>query len=206
MSVGMRIFGAFAMALMLALSGCRGCGGVDLSGPAKEIVSESIVKDGDVWKVSFVSTIAAPVDKVWDAFEHPELAHQYVPEKVLKSELVSEKGDVKVVDVVGRLDVLPPGFKVQDLRTEYTFYPAEKRFTTRSIDFSLADINSEFKLAPTPDGKGTVVRVTQTNKTKAPMIVESLQKGAIKETYITQIQAVEKALGIKETDADDATG
>lgn len=202
MSVGMRIVGAFAVALLVAFSGCRGCGGPDLSGPAKEIVSESIEKTGDTWHVSFVSTIDAPVDKVWDAFSHPERAHDYVPENVLKSELVSEHDNTKVVDIVGRLDVLPPGFKVQNLRNEYTFYPDEKRFTIRSIDFPLADINSEFKLEPTPDGKGTVVRVTQTNKTKAPMIVESLQKGAIKETYITQIRAVNKALGLDDTGAD----
>jgi ligand-binding SRPBCC domain-containing protein len=201
MSVGMRIFGAFAVALMVALSGCGGCG-ADLSGPAKEIVSESIEKEGDTWKVSFVSTIDAPVDKVWEAFRHPERAHEHVPEAVLKSELVSETGNVKVVDVVGRLEVLPPGFKVQNLRNEYTYYPDEKRFTSRSIDFSLADISSEFKLEPSPDGSGTVVRVTQTNKTKAPMIVESLQKGAIKETYITQIRAVNKALGIADAGTD----
>jgi ligand-binding SRPBCC domain-containing protein len=202
MSIGMRIVGAFAVALLVAFSGCRGCGGPDLTGPAKEIVSESIEKTGDTWNVSFVSTIDAPVDKVWEAFSHPERAHDYVPENVLKSELVSEHGNTKVVDIVGRLDVLPPGFKVQNLRNEYTFYPDEKRFTIRSIDFPLADINSEFKLGPTPDGKGTVVRVTQTNKTKAPMIVESLQKGAIKETYITQIRAVNKALGLEDTGAD----
>lgn len=198
----MRILGAFAVALTVALSGCGGCGGVDLSGPAKEIVSESIEKEGDTWNVSFVSTIDAPVDRVFEAFSHPERAHEHVPEAVLKSELVSETGNVKVVDVVGRLEVLPPGFKVQNLRNEYTFYPDEKRFTSRSIDFSLADISSEFKFEPTPDGKGTVVRVTQTNKTKAPMIVESLQKGAIKETYITQIRAVNRALGIESTGAD----
>lgn len=193
----MQIVSALALAVVVALSGCRGCGGADLSGPAKEIVSESIEKEGDTWKVSFVSTIDAPVDKVFEAFRHPEKTHEYVPDRVLKSELVSENGNVKVVDLVGRLDVLPPGFKVQSLRNEYTFYPEEKRFTSRSIDFSLADIESEYRLEPTPDGKGTVVRVTQTNKTKAPMIVESLQKGAIKETYITQIRAVNTALGLE---------
>lgn len=202
MSLDMRILGTFAVVLVLALSGCGGCGGVDLSGPAKEIVSESMEKDGDTWKVSFVSTIDAPVDKVWEAFRHPERAHEHLPDSVLKSELVSENGNVKVVDVVGRLDVLPPGFKVQSLRNEYTFYPDEKRFTSRSIDFSLADITSEFTLEPTPDGTGTVVRLSQTNKAKSQMIVESLQKGAIKETYITQIRAVNKALGIEDAGAD----
>ena len=200
----MRIVGTLAAVVLLALSGCGGCGGVDLSGPSKDIVSESIEKEGDTWNVEIVSTIDAPVDKVFEAFRHPERAHDHMPDNVLKSDLVSENGNVKVVDVIGRLEVLPPGFKVQNLRNEYTFFPDEKRFTSRSVEFSLADINSEYTLAATPDGTGTVVTLTQTNKTKAPMIVESLQKGAIKETYLTQIRAVKKALGITDEPAGDA--
>ena len=184
-----------AIGLVVALSGCGGCGGVDVSGPAKEIVDESLEKKDGTWHVSFVSTIDAPVDKVYEAFRHPERASQYMPDNIRKSELVEETGNVKLVDIVGRLDVLPPGFKVQQLRNEYTFFPDEKRFTSRSVDFGLADINSEFRLEPTPDGTGTVVRVSQTNKTKQPLL-ESLEKGAIRETYITQIRVVNKALGL----------
>jgi hypothetical protein len=198
----MRTFGTFVVAFLVALSGCGGCGGADLSGPAKEIVSESIEKEGSTWKVKFVSTIDAPVERVYEAFRHPEQAHDYMPDSILKSELVSEDGNVKVVDIVGRLDVLPPGFKVQNLRQEYTYHPDEKSFSSRSVDFSLADIETEYKLEPTPDGTGTVLRVSQTNKTKAPMIVESLQKGAIRETYITQIRIVNKALGLEDTEPD----
>lgn len=166
------------------------------SGPAKEIVSESIAKTGDTWHVSFVSRFEAPVDRVFDAFTHPERAKEYAPDNVLKAEIVKDDGNTKVVDVVGKLDILPPGFKVQNLRTEYTVHPEEKRITSRSLDFKLADINSEYKFEPTPDGKGCVLRFTQTSKDKAPMIVESLQKGALRETYLTQVRAVNRALGL----------
>ena len=166
------------------------------TGPAKEIVSESIAKSGDTWHVKFTTKFDAPLDRVFEAFQHPERASQYAPDNVLKSEIVNENGNTKVVDVVGRLDILPPGFKVQNLRTEYTVYPDEHRITSRSVDFKLADINSEYKFLASPDGKGTILDFTQTSKDKAPMLVESLQKGALRETYLTQVRAVNRALGL----------
>ena len=85
---------------------------------------------------------------------------------------------------------------MQNLRNEWKFYPEEKRITSRSIDFKLADLNAEYKFAPTPDGKGTIVTFTQTSKDKSPMLVDSLQKGALRETYVRQVQMVNKALGL----------
>lgn len=166
------------------------------TGPAKEIVSESVAKSGDTWHVSFVSKFDAPLDRVFDAFQYPERFAQFAPDNVLKSEVVKTDGDTKVVDVVGRLDILPPGFKVQNLRTEYTVYPAEHRITSRSVDFKLADIASEYRFEASPDGKATILNFTQTSKDKAPLLVDSLQKGALRETYLTQVRAVNRALGL----------
>jgi hypothetical protein len=168
-----------------------------MAGPVKEISTESIEKQGDTWHVRFTSRFAAPVDKVYDAFRHPERGHEIMPESILKSEVVSESGNTKVVDIVGRLEILPPGFKVQTLRNEYTYHPDEKRITSRSVNFKLADIDSEFKFEPTDDGQGTTLVFTQTSKDKAPMLVESLQKGALRETYVTQIKIANKALGLE---------
>jgi len=89
------------------------------TGPAKEIVSESMAKSGDVWHVSFVSKFDAPVDKVYEIFSHPERSHELAPDNVLKSEVVSEDGNTKTIDLIGKLDILPPGFKVQNLRNQY---------------------------------------------------------------------------------------
>ena len=173
---------------------------------AKEVTSGRMTKTGDTWHIDFTSRFDAPVDKVFDAFGHPEQAVQYVPENVMKSEVVKEDGNTKVVDVIGRLDILPPGFKVQNLRTEYTVFPAEHRITSRSIDFKLADIDSTYRFEPSPDGKGTLLKFTQTSKDKAPLIVESLQKGALRETYATQIRAVNRALGLAKPEEKRAEG
>ncbi len=165
------------------------------NGPAKEIVSESMSKSGDTWHVSFVSKFDAPVDKIWEIYSHPERSHDLAPDNVLKSEVVSKTADSEVIDLIGRLDILPPGFKVQNIRTEYHFYPAEHRMTTKTVDFKLADIESEYKFEPTPDGKGTILRFTQTSKDKGGIPVESVQKGALRETYLTQVRAVNRAIG-----------
>jgi hypothetical protein len=191
----------FGVALATGLAGCGGCGGGQVAGPVKEIVSESIEKQGDTWHVSFVSNFAAPVDQVYEVFRFPEKGHDLLPESILKAEVVSDDGTVKVVDIVGRLEILPPGFKVQTLRYEYTFHPDEKRITSRTIDFKLADFNSEFKFAPSADGKGTTLTFTQTSKDKAPLLVESLQKGALRETYVTQVKIANRALGLETKDA-----
>jgi hypothetical protein len=167
-----------------------------ISGPARELVSESMNKAGDTWHVSFVTKFDAPLDKVYEAFRHPERAHELAPDNALKSELASENGNVKVIDLVGKLDILPPGFKVQNVRTEYTYFPEQHRITSRTIDFKLADISSEYKFEATPDGKGTILRFGQQSRDKGGMPVESLQKGALRETYLIQVRQVNKALGL----------
>jgi hypothetical protein len=163
--------------------------------PIKEIATETISKSGDTWSATFTSKFAAPPDRVFEAFTHPERAKEFVPENVLKSELVKAEGNGKTVDLVARLDILPPGFKVQNVRIEYTFFPDEKRITTKTIDFRLADIASEYKFEA--DGSGTVLRYKQTSKDKAPMLVESLQKGALRENYATGVRAANRALGLE---------
>ena len=182
------------LACMVVAVGCGG-GGEEAS-KIREIKTESMQKTGDTWKVAFTSEIPAPIDKVWAVIKQPEKGHDVLPENVLKSELKSEEGNKKVVDLVIRLDILPPGFKVQNPLNEFTYHDDEKRVEQKTLDFKLADINSEFRLKPSADGKSTLVEFNQTSKDKASMIVESLQKGALRETYVIQIKQIEKALGL----------
>jgi hypothetical protein len=163
--------------------------------PAKEIATSTMQKTGDTWQVAFTSKIDAPLDRVFDAFQHPERFTEFVPENVRKSEVVSESGNTKTIDIVGSLDILPPGFKVQSLRTEYTTYPGEHRITGHTVN-KLVDTNSEYKFEPSSDGKGTLLKFTPTSKQKTPLPTEALEKGALCETYATQVRAVNRALGL----------
>jgi len=193
------------LALAVAFAGCGGCNRTQ-EGSVKEITSESIEKVGDTWNVNFTSKFDAPVDKVWEAMAQPERMHEIEPDNILKSELVSKDGDTKVVDLVFKLDILPPGFKVQNIRNQIQFFPNEKRIQQKSVDFKLADITSEYKLTPTSDGKGTILTFKQTSKDKSPLLVDSLQKGALRETYIRQVDIVNKALGLNQQPAAQPAG
>ena len=193
------------LALAVAFAGCGGCNRTQ-EGSVKEITSESIEKVGDTWNVNFTSKFDAPVDKVWEAMAQPERMHEMMPDNILKSELVSKDGDSKVVDLVFKLDILPPGFKVQNIRNQIQFFPNEKRIQQKSVDFKLADITSEYKLTPTSDGKGTILTFKQTSKDKSPLLVDSLQKGALRETYIRQVDIVNKALGLNQQPAAQPAG
>ena len=193
------------LALAVAFAGCGGCNRTQ-EGSVKEIASESIEKVGDTWNVNFTSKFDAPVDKVWEAMAQPERMHEIEPDNILKSELVSKDGDTKVVDLVFKLDILPPGFKVQNIRNQIQFFPNEKRIQQKSVDFKLADITSVYKLTPINDGKGTLLTFKQTSKDKSPLLVDSLQKGALRETYIRQVDIINKALGLNEQAATQPAG
>jgi len=201
----MKLISVALLALAVAFAGCGGCNRTQ-EGPVKEISTESIEKVGDTWNVNFTSKFDAPVDKVWEAMAQPERMHEIEPDNILKSELVSKDGDTKVVDLVFKLDILPPGFKVQNIRNQIQFFPNEKRIQQKSVDFKLADITSEYKLTPTPDGKGTLLTFKQTSKDKSPLLVDSLQKGALRETYIRQVDIVNKALGVNQQPAAQPAG
>jgi len=191
------ILPAMLLGLAATLAGCGGCGKEEPFTPTRELMSESIVRDGDTWHLKFTSRVDAPVDKVYQTWTTvSERGRELAPEHFLKSEVVSQDGNKKVVDVVGKSDVLPPGFKVQDVRLEYTAFPEQKKIVGRTIDFKLADWTMEYVFAPSDDGKATIVTFTQVSKDKAPLIVESLQKGALRETYVRQVQLVNKALGL----------
>jgi hypothetical protein len=146
--------------------------------PAKEIATSAMQKTGDTWHVSFTSKIDAPLDRVFDAFQHPERAVEFVPENVKKSEIVSQEGDTKTVEIVGSLDILPPGFKVQSLRTDYTVHPADHSIDSHTVN-KLADIKAQYKFESTSDGKATLLKFTQTAQQKQPLPTEALEKGAL---------------------------
>lgn len=166
---------------------------VEWEGELQEIAREKMEKIDDTWHIEFDTVFDAPVERVYQAYTQPERAHELLPDKVVASELKSSDGNKKVVEIRGRILNLP----IQRLVVEYTMYPDEKRITSRTLEYNLADINSEYRFKASPDGKKTLLRFTQTSKDKlGNPLPESVQKGALKETYVTTVRTVLKALGL----------
>ncbi len=166
------------------------------SGPVKEIVREQMVKEGDTWHIQFETIFEAPVARVYEAYTQPERAHELAPDRVSASDLKSSTDNSKVVEIHGRVLNLP----LQRLVIQYDFKPAERRISSRTLEYKLADITSEYVFESSPDGQKTVLRFTQTSKDKlGNPLPESVQKGALKETYVTTVRTVRKALGLPAT-------
>jgi hypothetical protein len=165
---------------------------VEWEGSFKEISREKMEKVEDTWHIEFDTVFDAPVDRVFAAYSTPERAHELSPDRVIASELKSSSGNKKVVELRGKVLNLP----VQRLVIEYTLFPEEKRITSRTLEYNLADISSEYVFTESPDGKKTLLRFTQTSKDKlGNPLSEGVQKSALKETYVTTVRTVVKSLG-----------
>ncbi len=164
---------------------------VEWEGPIVEIAAEKMEKAEGTWNIEFQTMFDAPVDRVYEAFSQPERAHEFNPEKIVGSNLKSSSANTKLVEVTARVLNLP----LQKVTMEYTFFPGEKRIASRSINYNLADMTSEYRFEPSPDGKRTLLRFSQQSKEKlGNPLPQSVQKGALKESYVTQVRTVKKAL------------
>jgi hypothetical protein len=139
-----------------------------------------------------VSKIDATPDEVWRAFSQPERSSEMMPDSFKQSKLVSSEGNKKVVDVVAVLEILPPGFKIQNPASRS---PTSRREAHHDQDDRLPARRHHLgvQVRARRRRQGDLVRVDQQNKPR-PSIVESLQKGAIRESYINQIRAANKGI------------
>jgi carbon monoxide dehydrogenase subunit G len=191
-----------AFACLIAVAGLSGCdmisgyfraksAAVKWEGDIEEIAFANLVKDGAVFDIEMHSRIDAPVDKVWEAMQHPErLADN--SDQYKKSELLKDDGNVKELDMhLMALDNL------QQLTVRIEFFPEEKRMTIKTLTSSIADIDGQYTLEASPDGTKTAYIYTakQTDKVALP-ISEDVQRSAIKESFVNQVRAIKKQLGM----------
>jgi uncharacterized protein YndB with AHSA1/START domain len=164
---------------------------VQWEGPVAEIAYEKMEKLDGGWDIEFQTMFDAPVDEVFKAFSQPERAHELNPEKFVASSLKSSGDNKKTVEVTAKILNLP----LQKVTMEYTFYPDEHRIVAQSINYNLADMTNTFLFEPSPDGKRTLLRYSQDSKEKlGNPLPESVQKSALKESYVNQVRTVKKGL------------
>ena len=190
---------SLAVISMAGVSGCDAVMGyfraqsaaVKWDGPIEEIASAELSKDGKVFTISMVSRIDAPADKVWEAMKHPEKLSQF-SDQYKKSDLLKDEGNVKELELhVMALDNL------QQLTVRMEFNDAAKTLSIKTLTSSIADIEGTYSLSPSPDGQKTLYtyNAKQTDKVALP-ISEDVQRSAIKESFVNQVRAIKKQLGL----------
>lgn len=160
------------------------------SGPIKEIVEEDVKHDGTVTHARYVSIIDAPVDTVqkiiWDVQSSPTMVENIKMAKVLE-----DKGNVKIVEINLQALTLP----LQNFTMEWTLHPEDHRITFKTIKSQAQDIEAEYKLEQSPDGKRTRLVYTTTSKDKiAVPFPQSVLDSANRETYVNTVRGIEKTV------------
>ena len=183
---------------LVGTSGCEAIMGliranraaVQWEGPVKEITYEKLEKDGAVFDIEMHSRIDAPVAEVWAALKKPELLADN-SEQYKLSRLLKEEGNTKQIEIhLLALDNL------QTLVVEMTYDDEAKLATIKTIASSIAEIDGSYQLTPSPDGTKTlyVYKAIQTDKIQIPISTD-VQRSAIKESFVNQINAIKKQLG-----------
>jgi uncharacterized membrane protein len=160
------------------------------SGPMKEIAEESITHDGSVTKARFVSIIDAPIDKVQKVMWDVENLQNMVPNFKL-SKLLEAKDNTKLLEVQIQALTLP----TLAYTMEFTLHPEEHRVTFKTIKSQAQDIEGEYRLEASPDGKKTQLTYSTIAKDKVAVpFPQSVLDGAGRETFVNTVRGLEKEL------------
>jgi len=82
---------------------------------------------------------------------------------------------------------------LQNYTMEFTLHPEEHRVTFKTIKSQAQDIEGEYKLAESPDGKRTQLTYTSTSKDKiAVPFPKSVLDSANRETYVNTVRGIQK--------------
>ncbi len=193
------VFLALGVVALLGVSGCDMIAGyfraqkaaTKWEGPVEEITFEKLEKDGKVFDVELHSRIDAPIEAVWAAVKTPEkLAENSTQYK--KSELLSAEGNKKVLELhVLALD------NMQQFKVEITYDDTAKTASLKTLESTLADIQGTYELVPSPDGQKTlyIYKAKQTDKVALPISVD-VQRSALKESFVNQVRAIKKQVGL----------
>jgi len=158
------------------------------SGPHKEIVAEKVQKDGNVTTTHYESIIDAPLAAVQKALWDPEDSSKTV-ENITLSKLIKAEGNTKVVEMNVRALSLP----LQYYTMEFTLHPDEHRITFKTTQSQAQDLQGEYILQPSPDGKRTLVTYNSKSTDKIALpFPDAVAESANREVFINTMRGIEK--------------
>lgn len=167
---------------------------------AKEVVSESIEKDGTKWNVKFESVIAKPIDKVWAAMHQPERSAEFI-DSFKKSELKKNEGNEKVVEIQVQVLTLP----LQTFLADFHFDDADHQMMLKTLS-GPQDLNAVYQLRSLGSDRTLLTyNATATDKVSVPLPL-SVQKGAVRELFVKTIQAIEKGIEANDKERQQKAG
>jgi hypothetical protein len=159
------------------------------AGPHKEIISEKVTKDGQVTTTEYVSIVDAPLAAVQKILWEPEDSQKMV-ENITLSKLIKAEDDTKVVEMNLRALSLP----LQYYTMEFTLHPKEHRISFKTVQSQVQDIQGEYILEASPNGKKT--QVTYTSKSRDKIVLpfpESVVESANREIFVNTMRGLEKS-------------
>jgi hypothetical protein len=160
-------------------------------GPVEEITYVKLDKDGKVFDIELHSRIDAPIDKVWAALKEPEKLSAN-SEQYKKSDLLAQEPNKKQLEI----HVLTLG-NLQQFKVELTFHDDQHKVDVKTLESTIAEIDGSYELEPSPDGTKTlyIYKAKQTDKVALPVSTD-VQRSAIKESFVSQVNAIKKQVGV----------
>jgi hypothetical protein len=159
------------------------------AGPHKEIVEEEVARDGAVTTTRFVSLIDLPLATVEQYLSTPERGQENV-ENITLSKLLKTEGNTKLIEMNVRALNLP----LQFYTMQFTFFPDQHRIAFKTIESQAQDLEGEYLLEASPDGKSTRLTFRSKNKDKIALpFPQSVVDSANKEIFVNTIRGLKKA-------------
>lgn len=157
-------------------------------GPIKEVVEESIKREGDVSTIHFVSVIEAPLDKVQKAMWGVEQGERSV-ENIRLSKLLKEDGNRKEVQIQVQLLSLP----LQEFVMEFVLHPEQHRMEFKTLQSTSQDLEGRYQLEGSPDGKLTRITYDAKARARVPLpLPQSVQDSAQREFFVNTVRGIKK--------------
>lgn len=159
-------------------------------GPVREIVEETIEHDDGTTRSRFVAMLPAPVNEVQAVVWQVERLQEVVPNFKI-SRLIEARGNTKRVELGIQALSLP----LLRYEMEFTLHPDEHRVTFRTLKSQAQEIEGEYKLEASPDGKKTRVVYTTVAKEKVAVpFPRAVLDSAGRETFVNTVRGIEKLL------------
>jgi hypothetical protein len=160
------------------------------AGPHKEIVEEKSSKDGAVTTFHYVSLIDAPLAAVQAVLWAPERGQEMI-ENITLSKLLKSEGNSKLIEMNVRALNLP----LQFYTMQFTLDPDKHRITFKTVESQAQDLEGEYLLETSPDGKSTRVVYTSKSRDKIALpFPQSVVDSANREIFVNTMRGVKKGV------------